>query len=230
MTPALTTRGLTTLGTGGEGIDDCFDAEGSGSPVPKRVVMETFTLDPRCWRIGYIFGRNPLLRRADRIEALVTLVALVVSLVAIPLSGVMGAATYDARERIYAQEARERHAVVATVADTGIDGAGRTYVQARWPVAAGERTGSLELSTAAKVGDHTEIWVDKDGNLVDPPTPTWRAVCDAVAATEATLLIVGIAMASLVACVRSRLDGARDAQWEREIRCLQEDGGRTNQH
>jgi hypothetical protein len=191
--------------------------------------METFTLDPRCWRIGRIFGRNPLLRRADRIEALVTLVALVVSLIAIPVTGVVGATTHDARERIYAQEASERHAVVATVAYTGIDGAVRTYVQARWPVAAGERTGSLELSTAAKVGDRTEIWVDEDGNLVDPPTPAWHAVGDAVAAAEATLLIVGIAMTSLLLGVRSRLDRARDAQWEREIRCLQEDGGRTNQ-
>jgi hypothetical protein len=192
--------------------------------------METFTVDPRCWRIGRIFGRNPLLRRADRIEALVTLAALVVSLIAIPVTGVVGATTHDARERIYAQEARERHTVVATVAYTGVDRARRTYVQARWPAAAGERTGPLELSTAAKVGDRTEIWVDKDGNLAGPPTPTWHAVGDAVAAAEATLLIVGIAMASLLAGAHSRLDRARDTQWEREIRCLQEDGGRTNQH
>src|SRR5262249_10512306 len=97
----------------------------------------------------------------------------------------------------------------ATVAYTGVDGAGWTYVQARWPVAAGERTGSLELSTAAKVGDRTEIWVDKDGNLVGPPTPTRHAVGDAVAAAEATLLIVGIARTSLLAGVHSRLDRAR---------------------
>ena len=192
--------------------------------------METFTLDPRCWRIGYIFGRNPLLRRADRIEALVTLVALVVSLVAIPVAGVVGVTTYDARERIFAQQARERHAVVATVAYTDIGGAGRTYVQARWPVAAGERTGLLELSTAAKVGDRTQIWVDDDGNLVGSPTSPWHALGDAVAAAEATLLIVGIAMTCLVAGMRSRLDRGRDAEWEREIRSLQEDGGRTNQH
>jgi hypothetical protein len=198
--------------------------------------METFTLDPRCWGIARIFGRNPLLRRADRIEALVMLVALIVSLLAIPVSGVAAAITYGARDRLYAQEARGRHAVIATVSDTGIGGSGTTavsgtyVVQARWPVAAGERTGSLELTTAAKVGDRTEIWVDKDGNPVAPPTPTWQAVGDAVATAEATLLLVGIGMTSLVAGVRSRLDRARDAQWGREIRCLQEDGGRTNQY
>ena len=38
-----------------------------------------------------------MLRRTDRIEALVTLVALVVSLVAVPIAGVVGAAVYGAR-------------------------------------------------------------------------------------------------------------------------------------
>jgi hypothetical protein len=198
--------------------------------------METFTLDPGRWGIARIFGRNPLLRRADRIEALVMLVALVVSLLAIPVAGVAAAINYGARDRLYAQEARERHAVIATVTDTGIDGSGTTavsgtyVVQSRWPVAAGERTGSLELTTAAKVGDRTEIWVDKDGNPAARPTPTWQAVGDAVATAMATLLLVGVGMTSLVAGVRSRLDRSRDAQWEREIRCLQEDGGRTNRH
>ncbi|HWY01834.1 MAG TPA: hypothetical protein VNY55_18730 [Mycobacterium sp.] len=113
--------------------------------------METFTLDPRCWPIGRIFGSNPLLRRADRIEALVMLVALVVSLVAIPVAGGAGAVVYVARDSRYAQEARERHAVIATITDTGMDGSGTTVVQARWPVATGQRTGPLELTTAAKV-------------------------------------------------------------------------------
>jgi|GEM_PF-4775931 len=81
--------------------------------------METFTLDPRCWWIGRIFGRNPLLRRADRIEALVTLIALVVALVGAPIAGVVGMVVYGARDNRYAQEARERHVVMATV--TGID-------------------------------------------------------------------------------------------------------------
>ena len=158
------------------------------------------------------------------------MVALVGTLIAVPIVGVAGATVYSARERLYAQEAHERHAVVAKVADSAIDGSGWTYTQASWPVATGERTGSLQLNTAAKVGERIGIWVDEDGNPVAPPTPTWHAVGDAVATAEATLLIVGVAMTSLIAGVRSRLDRARDAQWEYEIRYLQEDGGRRNQH
>jgi hypothetical protein len=50
----------------------------------------------------------------------------------------------------------------------------------RWPVTAGERTGSLELNTATNVSDRIEIWVNNEGNPVAPPTPTWHAVGDAL--------------------------------------------------
>ncbi len=192
--------------------------------------MDTFTLDPRCWRVGRIFGRNPLIRRADRIEALVSLVALFASLVAIPVAGVAALLVYDVRDSRYAQEAHERHTVAATILQTETNGAGSTVVQARWPITAGERTGPLQLAREAKAGEHIEIWVDQDGDPVAPPTPTWHAVGDAYGAALAILLCTGIAMTSFVTGVRSRLDRARAAQWDREIRCLQDDGGRTNQH
>jgi Tfp pilus assembly protein PilV len=157
------------------------------------------------------------------------LVALVVSLLAIPLVGVVGAAVYGGRDSRYAQEAHERHTVMATVIDKGIENSGMTVVDARWPVATGEHTGPLELTTAATVGERVQIWVDKDGNQVDPPTPTWHAVGDAYGAALAIVLIVSVGLTSLVTYVRSRLDRARDAQWEHELRSL-EDGGRTNRH
>ena len=186
-------------------------------------MMDTFTLDPRCWRIGRIFGRNPLLRRADRIEALITLMALFLGLMGVSVAGVVGAAVYGARDGRYVQEAHQRHAVVATV--TGIDSLDTTVVQARWPVAVGERTGVAPLANAAKVADRVTIWVDQDGNPAAPPTPTWHAVADAVGAVEAVVILVAVAMTLLVTCVRSRLDRARDAQWDCELRCLVDDGG-----
>lgn len=110
------------------------------------------------------------------------LVALLASLVAIPVAGVADAVVYGADHSRYTQEAHERHAVIATVADTGINGSGATCVQAGWPVAAGERTGALQLNTAAKLGQRVENWVDKDGNSVGQPTPTMacggRRDCD----------------------------------------------------
>ncbi|MEE6179727.1 Rv1733c family protein [Mycobacterium sp. 050134] len=190
--------------------------------------METFTLDPRRWQIARIVGRNPLLRRSDRVEAFVVLVALVVAMLAVPLTGVVGAVVHGARERVYAQEAHERHRVVATVTDTLLQESGTAVVQARWPVPPGERTGTLELFTPVKAGQTVDIWIDRDGNSVLPPTPGWHAVTDAAGVVTVTLLFVAFAMTSALAVVYSRLNRMRDAAWEREIRSLVEDGGRTN--
>ncbi len=184
--------------------------------------MQTFTLDPGSWRSARIFGRNPLLRRSDRIEALVMLVALLVSLIAIPVAGVVGLVTYGARDRVYMQEAHERHPVLATVGDTWVEDLGVTVVQAKWPAAAGERVGPLQLTGRVKTGDRVEIWVDKRGDPVVPPTPAWLAVGEGVGIAVVTALAVGVGMAAVVAAVRSRLDRARDAAWERDIRCLAE--------
>ena len=135
-------------------------------------------------------------RRSHR--SLGQLVALVVSLVAIPVAGVLAAMVYGGMTTQYAQEAHERHTVMATVTDAGSDGggydcrasevAGRGW-RAHWPAS---------TRHAAKVGDRIEIWVDKDGNPVAPPTPTWHALGDAVAAALATLLLVGVWMTFLV--------------------------------
>lgn len=191
--------------------------------------MEPFTLDPRCWRIARIFGRNPLLRRADRLEAILTVIAVAALLVAIPVAGIAGAVVYGALHSRYMQEARERHPVVATVAATGIDTMNRSVVQASWPVTDGDRTGPIGLTHDAEVGQHIRIWVDGDGNPADPPTPTWRALSTALATITAIVLATGLAAASSVNGMRSWLDRIRDDQWEREIRCFQENGGRTNQ-
>lgn len=191
--------------------------------------METFICDPRCWRIARVFGCNPLLRRADRIEAIIVLVALALSLVAVPLAGVAGTLVYQARHSQYAREASQRHAVVATVTATGVDSMDHSVVQANWPVASGERNGLIGITTDSKLGQHVRIWIDKTGNPVDPPTPAWRASTGALGTALTIVLATFLATASLVTGIRARLDLARDAQWEQEIRCFQENGGWTNQ-
>lgn len=191
--------------------------------------MEPFTLDPRCWRIARIFGRNPLLRRADRLEAILAVIAVAASLIVIPIAGIAGTVVYGALHSRYLQEASKRHAVVATVAATGTDTLNRSVVQASWPVTGGDREGPIGLTHDATVGQHVRIWVDVNGNPVDPPTPAWRALTLALGSVLAISLAMGLAIASSVNGARSRLDRIRDEQWEREIRCFQENGGRTNQ-
>lgn len=184
--------------------------------------MEAFTLDPRCWRVARVFGRNPLLRRSDRIEAAVVLIAFAVSLLAVPVAGVIGATTYGARDRVYAREAHERHRVTARLDQVSAEDLGVTVAQAKWPGPNGQRGGTLELSGRAQAGGTVDIWVDGDGNPSVPPPPTWLAAGEAVGVAVVAALGVATAMAALVAVVRSRLDRARDARWERDIELLAE--------
>lgn len=191
--------------------------------------METFTWDPRRWLIARVLGRNPLLRTADRIEALVVLVALAAALVAVPVAGVVGAATYGARERSYAQEARERHPVRAQVVDAHPGELGATVAQVRWVATGGEqRSGALRLADPVGPGAAVDIWVDKAGNPTGPPTPPWHAVGAAAGTMVLTLLSASGAVALLLAAVVYRLDRIREARWDRDLRVLVDDGGRTN--
>ena len=141
--------------------------------------MLAFTLDPRRWWIARPLSRNPLLRAADRLEALIILVVIVGWLLVVPITGAVGTAIYDGRHRLYAEEALTRHRVVATViegtAETAGDYDGPASVRAVWPAAAGERIGSFPFDRSANSGDRLSIWADANGNHVPPPTPMAQA-------------------------------------------------------
>jgi hypothetical protein len=191
--------------------------------------MLAFTLDPGRWWIARPLGRNPLLRAADRLEALLILVVIAGWLLVVPITGAIGTAIYDARHRLYAEEALTRHRVVATVIEDTATTAGRyrapASVQAVWPAAGGERTGSFSFYTAAKSGDRLSIWVDADGNHVPPPTPTTEAVPDALCGALSILWSAIAVTALVLSLMRYGLNRMRDTQWERELRAIKDYGG-----
>lgn len=96
-------------------------------------------------------------------------------------------------------------------------------------LAAGERIEPIHTDNPVERGQHLSIWVDPRGNPVDPPTAAYRAVIDAAMIAVATLLGIPIVMSCLLAVTHWRADRARDAQWDREIRSLQGETGRSNQ-
>jgi hypothetical protein len=188
--------------------------------------MLAFTLDPGRWWIARPLGRNPLLRAADRLEALLILVVIAGWLLVVPITGAIGTAIYDARHRLYAEEALTGHRVVATVVEDTAATADRCRaLEAVWTAAGEEGIGALSFGAAAKSGDRLSIWVDADGNCVPPPTPTTEALADALCGALSILLSAMVVTALVLILMRSRLDRMRDAQWERELRALQEYGG-----
>ena len=197
--------------------------------MPAGVVMETFQLSwPR--PLGRLFGRNPLLRRIDRIEALILVLALVFSVVAAPFAAAIGTAVYDSRRQAYAEQADSRHIVTATVVEAKATRDGQpkpglhrqlrsdtSTAQARWFAAGTEHTGTVTTPSTAKTGDFVEIWVDHSGKHVATPQATSRAAVEAVSAGVAICLSVAAAAAVLFAGTRALCDRFRIISWQRDI-------------
>ena len=110
--------------------------------------LETFTVRLPRWPIFGLFRRNPLLRASDRFEALVMALAVMVSLLAVPVAAAVGTAVHDSRRDVYAQQHHTRHLVTATITDdTAAQNISRTNtatMAARWSAAGAEHTGAVD--------------------------------------------------------------------------------------
>ena len=94
------------------------DQRGTAHWRADEATMDTFTVRLPRWPILLrLTGRDPLVRTTDRIEALVFVLAVVVSLLAAPIAAAVGTAVYDSSRHIYAEQAHTRHTVNATVTD-----------------------------------------------------------------------------------------------------------------
>src|SRR6476646_3281308 len=107
--------------------------------------VDTFTLRLPRWPVLLrLAGRGPLVRTTDRIEALVFVLAVVVSLIAAPIAAAVGTAVYDSSRQAHAEQAHTRHTVAATVTDVPasqqILRTGTTTASARWTAAGAEHT------------------------------------------------------------------------------------------
>ncbi|MBV8930490.1 MAG: hypothetical protein JO152_15320 [Mycobacteriaceae bacterium] len=194
--------------------------------------MGTSTVSRVRWWLLRVIGRNPLVRTTDRVEAALMALAIVISLAAMPVAATVGTAVHVARGELYAEQARSRHTVAATVTADNAAGANHgnpvALVRAQWKVGEVERHGVVKWDHPVKSGEMIDIWVDRQGNPAGAPTPPWRAGADAVSAAMGTWLLVAAAAAALFATVRPCLDRVRYAAWDRAITSLADHGGRTN--
>lgn len=186
--------------------------------------LETFTVRLPRRPIFGLFRRNPLIRASDRIQALVMAVAVMVSLLAVPVAAAVGTAVHDSRRGVYAQQHHTRHLVTATItggtAAQNISRTNTATMAARWSAAGSEHTGAVETQSATKPGDHVAIWVDDNGAVTDDPTPTGRAGVDAV--TAALFMWAGVTAAAviLLAGTQAVCDRVRAIRWQHALDTL----------
>jgi hypothetical protein len=183
--------------------------------------MESFTVPLPRRMSSRLFGRNPLIRASDRVEALVLVLAIAISLVAVPIGAAVGTAVHESRTRVHAEQAQVRRQVTATsIGDSNrrdVEGPTVT-VPARWLVDGTEHTGDVAAPPNVKTGDEIEIWVDALGSPVRPPV--WTAAEEGVAFAVATWSTMSLLAAGLFGVARVALDRSRYARWQRDFDSL----------
>jgi hypothetical protein len=197
--------------------------------------MQPFTFDPRRWRTVRSFGRNPLVRVSDRVEAVAVALAVTASLLIAPVAASVGTSVYDARNQLYTAQAQTIHSQRAIVAaarasepSTSRHG-GYTTGTVRWKAGGIEHTDTFISHAGVDVGDQLDVWVDHEGNRVMRPPDRAQATVEAVAVAVLIWLGVVTWATALVTALRWRLGVLRDAHWEREIMALVgNDGGRAS--
>jgi hypothetical protein len=184
--------------------------------------MDTFTVRLPRWPVLLrLAGRDPLVRVTDRIEALVFVLAVVVSLLAVPITAAIGTAVYDSSRHIYAEQAHTRHTVAATVTDVAASQqllrTDATTVSARWTAAGAEHTGTVTAQSTAKAGDTVDIWVDNNGAQVPAPAPTTNAAAEAAMGAVVIWICVAAIAATLFTLTRTVCDRIRFTRWQHDL-------------
>ncbi|WP_101949607.1 hypothetical protein [Mycobacterium sp. 3519A] len=192
--------------------------------------MDTFTIGSLSpWWLRALVRGNPLLRRSDRIEAFVLVLAVLLAIVAIPVAAAVGTSVHEERLRLYAEQAQTRHQVMANAVGEGQVVPNHRSVafvaEATWTDAGIPHQGVVPWSGKAEIGDKQRIWVDDHGDYVGPPSSPGRATAEAVAVSFLILLGVVELAAASVHLIRRRLDDRRFALWEREINEFQDNDG-----
>jgi hypothetical protein len=194
--------------------------------------METFTIGP--WNRWWVqaLGHSPLVRRSDRVEAIVLMFAVMITAVAMPIAAAIGTDVHDQRARVYAEQAQTRHQVVATATHDGVvipQLRSRAFgARASWTDSGTAHSGTVAWPDRAKAGDQQLIWVNNAGAFVGQPSSPSRADAEAVAVALAAWFGAAEASAALVYLVRRRLNRRRYAQWDREIHASHDNNGRRD--
>lgn len=184
------------------------------------------TRRPIRWWATRAFGRSPLLRTSDRVEAWAVAVALAVILVAAYPAAALGqmasqTLAADAPHQIEAT-ARGDSTVQPSVSEPP---APMFAVKVRWLADNTANETVVTLDRPVKTGDQVSIWLDDGGRVTTAP-PAEADVHTMSAGLGALLwLALALPFAGLFALLRHRINHAREVRWDRGWHQLAGHGG-----
>lgn len=168
------------------------------------------------------FTRSPLRRSTDRVEAGVTAALVVLALLAVLLAVVVAINVHHREQAEAATKAAHQTSVSAVlltdaavplVDSSGQGVVGQATALARWPLPNGQqRTAPLWVSADRHTGDRMSIWIDQQGNRIDPPQTVSSMIAGAVA-YGIGLVAAGWVLLGLLWWAACHLLGRINAAW-----------------
>ncbi|MFI5694629.1 hypothetical protein ACIA58_22440 [Kribbella sp. NPDC051586] len=172
-------------------------------------------------RLG--FGRNPLRRRVDRIEAALLLTALTVALLVIPAAAAIGTTIRDRSEQSAAAARAAAHPVHARTLESAADavpstlGLSTTLVPVRWYDASGSaHEGQADVLIGTAAGADLTIWLDETGAMTRAPHSPGDSATLGTAVALTLPMLAWPTIFALFCLARRPLDRRRADAWARD--------------
>lgn len=185
------------------------------------------TLPLRLWRV-HPLSTNPLMRASDRFEMVVRVLVIALALLAVPMAGAAGTATYtSSAERIRAENS-SKVLVTGTVTADPVRRikaeryGGEEWFEAsvQWYVDGRATTATVGVPAAAERGDDVPVWIGPDGTATGAPQSPDVAAVAGISRGLLVLLAVWSGAVAVIALLDWLLSSRRSARWESEWRCL----------
>jgi hypothetical protein len=203
-----------------------------GVESSRRSAVAAVTVNPIRWWTTRAFGRHPLARGADRVEAWAIVVGILMLIVAVyPAMGV-GQLGYAARSHAIAVEAATRHPVEATAVGTSrsdpsmSDSTTATFlVPVRWLAQNTTHDATTKVEQPVKAGDKVRIWLDDEGRITSAPLTEADARIEMIGTVVLSWLLACAMVGGAFVVLRRALHRSRDRGWERGLLELVDNGG-----
>jgi hypothetical protein len=170
--------------------------------------------------------RNRLATAGDRIESTVLVLGVAVAMLAVPIAGAAGSEMYTAqRERVAVEQVGKSRAEAILIEDApptiGSSERGGVVetapVLAQWRLQDGSaRRGPVQVHYDAKAGASVPIWVDRSGDVTEPPLTPAGAAIDALVLALLLWSAIAGSMALLYLAVRFTHKRFRARRWGNE--------------
>lgn len=173
------------------------------------------------WWSTQPWSPNPLLRKSDRLEAGLRILAVAAVLVAVPVAGALGTAAYTESAAQIRAESATKHSVTAVLTEDPAKSAAHEY-QARVEWDDSGRLGAevVTVRRGLRAGDHATVWLGSDGAPTTEPRKPAAAAMAGIGVGVVVLVGTWFAGWCLVHGVGRLLDRHRDARWAHEWRQL----------